>query len=52
MTRGDLQAERQKLHHAAFIDVHDFAILRREHQRYWVAEVREAKKSARADFAI
>src|SRR5580704_16596679 len=47
----DLQTERKKLRHTAFV-VHELAMLRREHQRWRMSEIRKAKITARADFAV
>src|SRR5271170_2654168 len=48
----DLQTERKKLRHTAFVDVHELAILCREHQGWRMPEIRKAKMTARADFAV
>jgi hypothetical protein len=49
---GNLQAERKELHHAAFIDMHELSVLRREHQRRRMPKICESKLTARADFAV
>src|SRR5262249_25238767 len=38
--------------HAAFIDVHEFAIFRREHERRWMSEIGETKMVAGLNFAV
>ena len=48
----NLEAERKELHHAALIDVHELAVLGREHQGWRMPEIHEAKTTAWADFAV
>ena len=52
MICGDLQTKGKKLRHSAFIDIHELAIFRREHQRGRMPEIGKAKITAWAYLAV
>src|SRR3989442_4436442 len=49
---GKLQSEGQKLHHPAFINLHELAVFGREYQRWWMSKIHESKMAIRAYFTV
>src|SRR6266853_3966213 len=49
---SDLQSEGQKLHHPAFINLHELAVFGREDQRWWMSKIHESKIAIRVYFTV
>src|SRR6476660_9812775 len=52
MISGDLQAQRQELHHSIFVQLHKFAIFRRKYERRRVSKIYKSEISVGMHFTI
>src|SRR5258707_14361924 len=52
MISRNLQAQREKLHHSIFVQLHKSAVFSREHERGRVAKIHKSEIAVRMHFAI
>src|SRR5436190_21524670 len=52
MILGNFQPERQELHHAILVDLHESSVLCGKYQRGWVAKIYKAEMSIGMYFAV
>src|SRR5919108_167051 len=52
MIFGNLQTQRQELHHPTLVDLHELSLLSRKDQRRWRTEIHKTKMTVRTHFAI
>ncbi len=52
MIFGELQSERQKLHHPAFINLHELAVFGGEDQRWWMSKIYESEIAVRVYLTV